>query len=92
MKFDGSSWVSVGNAGFSAGAASSVDLVFGGNGTPYVAYADDDNGNKATVVKYEGSSWVSVGNTGFSSGTVTFLSIALDGSGTPYVAYRNNFV
>ena len=38
MKFDGTNWVNVGNAGFSAGEADYISLAFSPSGQPYVAY------------------------------------------------------
>ena len=81
-------WVTVGSAGFSAGQAQYTSLAIY-NGTPYVAYMDYANSNKATVMKYDAlaGNWVTVGSAGFSAGQAAYISLALDGSGTPYVAY-----
>jgi type IX secretion system substrate protein len=83
-------WQNVGNAGFSAGEAEFTSLAIDGSGTPYVAFKDNGNSKKATVMKYNGSTWVTVGNAGFSAGKAEYTSLAIDGSGTPYVAYRND--
>ena len=81
----------LGSAGFSAGVATYISLGIDFSGTPYVAYADAANGNKATVMKYNGSIWVVVGSGGFSAGAATCISLAVDpGIGTPYVAYQDN--
>src|SRR5207248_2304740 len=84
MKFDGSSWIMVGSAGFSAGGASYTTIAFDGSGTPYVVYQDGGNSNGATVMKFNGSSWVGVGSANFSGGQIGWASIAIY-SGTPYV-------
>jgi Secretion system C-terminal sorting domain len=89
MKYNGSSWVTVGTAGFSAGQAFYTSIAIDGSGTPYVVYQDGGNTNKATVKKYNGSSWVTVGTAGFSLGAAGYTSIAIDGSGTPYVVYSD---
>ena len=81
-------WQNVGNAGFSAGEADYVSLVIDGSGTPYIAYEDGDNSDKATVMKYDGTSWVPVGAPGFSDGAVNNLSLAID-LDTPYIAYSD---
>jgi hypothetical protein len=87
MKYDGSSWQTVGTAGFSPGANGNISLAFSGT-TPYVAFMDGSNGNKATVMKYDGSNWIGLGAASFSAGAATYLSMAIDSS-TPYVAYRD---
>jgi len=87
MKYNGNSWGTVGNAGFSAGLVQNISLGFNGN-TPYVAYQDKSNGNKATVMMYNGSSWVTVGNAGFSAGQANGIVLAFNGN-TPYVVFGN---
>ena len=82
-------WETVGSAGFSAGAASYTSLALDGAGTPYVAYRDGGNSDKATVMKFNGTNWDNVGSPGFSLGTASYTSLAFDGSGTPYVAYQD---
>ena len=91
MKFDGTSWVNVGTANFSAGLAYYISLAFSPSGEPYVAYNDEQfypNG-KATVMKFNGSSWVNVGAAGFSAGVSDFESLAFSPSGEPYVAFED---
>ena len=80
-------WAPVGSAGFSAGIANYTSLSFAPDGTPYVAYRDVGNSNKATVMKYTGSAWapVPVGSTGFSVGAATYTSLSFAPDGTPYV-------
>jgi len=90
MKYDGSSWVNVGSAGFSAGGAGYISLAIDSNNTPYVAYQDNGNGDKATVMKYTGSGatgWEYVGSAGFSTGTADFISFAIAPNNTPYIAF-----
>ncbi len=90
MKYNGTSWVNVGSAGFTPDIAYSTSIAIDGSGTPYLAFEDYATGGKATVMKYDGSAWVTVGSPGFSTGVALFLSLALDGSGTPYLAYQDN--
>jgi hypothetical protein len=86
----GQSWNTLGSAGFSAGEAGNPALAISLAGTPYVAYSDSINSQKATVMKFNGTSWVTVGNAGFSDSIVEGNNwIAIDGGGTPYVAYRD---
>jgi hypothetical protein len=93
MKFDGTNWVYVGNAGLFAGSASYLSLAFSStDGQPYVAYQDQSNLNKATVMKFDGTSWVNVGNAGFSAGEADWTSLAISSSGQPYVAYQDQAI
>lgn len=95
MKYTGAGdtgWELVGSADFSAGGASNISIAINRSGTPYVAYTDEANSSKATVMKYTGngaSGWENVGSAGFSDGGANYTSIAIDGSGTPYVAYED---
>src|ERR1035437_10080442 len=81
-------WVPIGSPKFTGGIASYSTIAIDNSGTPYVAYEDGSNGNKATVMKYDGSNWVTVGSAGFSVGQVWYISIAIDSSGMPYVVYE----
>jgi len=89
--FNGSNWVTLGNAGFSAGTADDVTLGFNPNtNQPYVAFMDGANSNKATVMLYNGSNWVTVGSAGFSDGEVADLGIAFNSSTNEiYVSYTD---
>jgi uncharacterized protein YjdB len=89
MKFDGTNWVNVGNARFSAGVAYFLSLAFSPSGQPYVAYDDFENLNKATVMKFDGTNWVNVGNAGFSAAEADYTSLAFSPSGQPFVAFND---
>ncbi len=80
-------WATVGTAGFSAGEAKNTKLAFAPDGTPYVAYIDAGNANKATVMKYVAGAWTAVGIPGFSSARINYPSLAFSPDGTPYLAY-----
>ncbi|MBK8550561.1 MAG: hypothetical protein IPL53_05650 [Ignavibacteria bacterium] len=81
-------WVNVGTPGFSAGRSTYQSLAFNGS-TPYVAYRDQGNGSRTTVMKFDGSNWLNVGSPGFSAGDSYHQSLAFNGS-TPYVAYQDD--
>ncbi|MGG1633008.1 hypothetical protein [Paenibacillus sp. NRS-1760] len=83
-------WQEVGNTGFSEGRVDYTSL-YVYNGTPYVAYMDGENSDKATVKKYDNvrSDWVMVGSAGFSEGRADYLSLYIAVDGTPYVAYMD---
>ena len=91
MMFNGTNWVNVGNAGFSAGEAFFTSLAFSlSNGQPYVAYSDNGNSSKATVMKFDGTNWMNVGNAGFSAGMAWYTSLAFSPSDSlPYVAFED---
>jgi hypothetical protein len=52
MKFTGTVWDSVGRCGFSAGEVVDLSLVITADGIPVLAYKDDMNSLKATVMKF----------------------------------------
>ena len=87
MKFDGSIWINVGSAGFSAEEAFYTSLAFNPSGQPYVAFYDLGDSGKETVMKFDGTNWVNVGNAGFSAGETDYTSLAFSPSGKPYVTY-----
>jgi hypothetical protein len=58
-------WQNVGTIGFSAGAAQYTSLAFSPGGEAHVAYADDGNSGKSTVMKFYVTKWVNVGTSGF---------------------------
>ncbi len=88
MNLPAPGWTNVGTAGFSAGLAEFQSLAFY-NGEPYVAFQDDTEGDKTTVMKYDGSSWVNVGTAGFSAGIARNQSLIFY-NGEPYVGYRDS--
>jgi len=92
MKFNGTAWVSVGNAnGFSASYAAYTDIAINNTGTPYVVYRDGGNTLKATVMKFNdgANAWETVGSAGFSAGNADYTSIAINSSDDLYVAYKD---
>lgn len=84
---EGGSWSAVGGAGISTGNVSYTSLAFAPDGTPYVAYRDDANSQKVTVMKFSSGAWNPVGSVGFSAGSAGDISLAFAPDGTPYVAY-----
>ena len=94
-KFNGTNWVAVGPdpidfSDYMFGA----DLALDDRGVPYVAFVDQDMGDKVTVIKYNGSSnrWDLVGSRAMSADAVIgngTVRIALDENGIPHVFYVN---
>lgn len=89
MKFNGTAWENVGEAGFSADNAYYTSLAFDSTDTPYIAYKDGSDSDKATVMKFSGNSWVNVSNPGFSADSASYISLAMDSDDIPYVAYMD---
>lgn len=75
---DDGTWVTVGAAGFSAGGVTISSVAFQpSSNQPYVAYQDQENGSKVTVMRFDGANWVKVGAAGFSEGWVSHLYTCL---------------
>ncbi|MCX6247823.1 MAG: T9SS type A sorting domain-containing protein [Bacteroidetes bacterium] len=92
VQFDGYQWIDVGSTGvFSDGSPHSICIAFNpSDGQPYIAYRDEVNSGKASVMKFNGISWINVGSRGFSTGEVDDIRIAFDPSdGQCYVAYQD---
>lgn len=82
-------WSTVGNAGFSSSNTDYNSIVVDSKGTSYVAFQDNANGNRATVMKYDGSNWVTVGNTGFSAGVASWVTLTISASDTLFIAFSD---
>ena len=52
LSYDGSSWVSVGTSGFSAGYSAFTEIMFDTAGHPHLAYVDDSLANRIVVMKF----------------------------------------
>src|ERR1039457_5416801 len=88
MKFNGTSWINVGNpGGFSASATAGTTLVFNASGELYVGFSDNEYADGTSMMKFDGTDWTYVGTPNFSGGTAWPISFALSLSGEPYMAY-----
>lgn len=89
MKFDGTSWIMVGDTSFSIHLSTKPILRFDNLGTPYLAYTDNANFFSVILKKLSGNVWVSVGNLG---STITnggnCFSIAFGPTNNPYLCYE----
>jgi hypothetical protein len=56
-KFDGTSWVPVGNLGFSSGAADYMALAIDKEDVPWIAFRDGAAGQRLTVMRYKPTSY-----------------------------------
>lgn len=88
MRFDGTNWDTIGNAGFTAGIAHHSSFAIGPNGTYYFSYADGNNVSRAAVMMYNGTSWVSIGSS-LSVGECQYSTMRVVND-TPYVAFIDN--
>lgn len=90
MKFDGSNWVAVGNAGFTPDKISEApSIAISSTGEIYVAFKDYDKFNRASLMKFDGSNWNYEGSAGFSNATADYIDLTLK-QDTPVVAYQKN--
>ena len=89
IKYNGTAWVTVGPADFTAGEADNVAIAIDHSGTPYIVYSDAGTADYyATVKKFDGTNWVTVGSAGFSGTLAQFPDIAINSTGIPYVFYQ----
>lgn len=87
-KFNGTTWVTVGIADFTANQVDKTTLAIDAAGTPYIAFFDYGVAYKGSVMKFDGTNWVNVGIPGFTlNGAIGNISIAIDAAGLPYVTY-----
>lgn len=92
MKYNGTTWETVGNAAFFNGGSESFGcLAFGPDGAPYVGMRGygSANGGHASVMKYDGNAWVHVGAANFTETPIDAMFLKFSNSGEPYVAYQS---
>ncbi|EJL73669.1 T9SS type A sorting domain-containing protein [Chryseobacterium populi] len=81
-KFDGTSWIQVGNANFSPGVVQEVAIAVTATGEPYVVASrfENDNFRRNTVYRLDPSNqtWVSFGGDFISDGEATYNDLAID--------------
>jgi hypothetical protein len=86
-KFDGESWVDLGNPDFTPGETDKTVFKVD-QGIPFLGFQDTFNADKATVMKYENNSWELVGDAGFTSDAVGYFVLEVD-NGVPYIAFED---
>ena len=90
QKYDGTNWVTVGSAGFTASPANDPDFVIAGNGTPYFVYRNQSSSNRSFVMSYDGSSWSNVGGAAASPEGAYINRIDVDSANDIYTMFREN--
>jgi len=87
----GMDWRPIDRVGHIDGVAYNPSLAFGPDGTPYLAYRDDDLGGKARVSRYDKAiaGWVSVGAETVSPDDANFGHLAVAPDGALYLAYQD---
>ena len=93
MKYNGSEWSVVGNAGFSRGKALGASLAFKGD-VPYVCFSSyldgvihDDDNRRINVMMFDGQEWLYVGKEIIFDEKCLRPSIAIDSTGAVYIAF-----
>jgi hypothetical protein len=90
MKFNGTTWETVGDPRFSGSEIMYSSIAFDSEDIPYVAYSlNMSNIMKSTVMKFNGTNWETVGTVGFSAGRADYTSIAIDSNNIPYASYKD---
>lgn len=87
--FSHAQWSIVGSAGITGAVANHTKMVVDNNDNPYIAFADNSNGDKLSVKKWNGSSWQNIG-TAISNSSIQYMDISIDQSNNDiYVAYKD---
>lgn len=86
-KFDGASWINVGNA--SANTNFDFSFKIDNNSVPYIAYQNTSNSNRACVKKFNGANWELVGIDGISSNQANYISLDITSQNIPYIVYSD---
>ena len=88
-KFDGTSWISIGQDRFTANDALFSSFALDNNNVPYVIYSDviNDLMPKLNVQKFNGTSWEYVGAPRFSLREAEQCDIDFDANNKPNIVY-----
>ena len=91
MKFNGKRWMTVGNAGFTAGRNGIFypDIKIDGAGIPIVSMQEDDGFERLSAYQYKVGTWQPVGYQHFSKSRSYYNNLAIDKTNTPYVLFED---
>ena len=56
---------------------------------PFIAFSDESNSYKLTVLGFDNTNWVNVGSPGFSEGLIEYTSLAINKDNKLYVAFED---
>jgi len=89
MKFNGTTWRTVGNAGFSEIGADLFFMAISPAGKPFVIYADNQHDYKLQVMMFNGIEWETVSTLGLPEGDGGNPTIAIDRNDSLYLSYSS---
>lgn len=93
MRFSPSSrrWEKTGGGGLSSGAVYMLDLAMGPEGIPYLAFKDDGDSMRVSVLRWEPGSlrWVRVGRKGTTPVDIGEFAFAMGPTGEPYLGFKD---
>lgn len=91
MKFNGTSWDTVGAPGFTPGIAHHSSFNFGHGDTLYYSFADGTatGFSRGAVMMFDGTSWTSIGSN-LTVGECQYSNIAMDSSGNLFFGAIDN--
>lgn len=87
-RFNGTSWINVGNSNFTSSNFSPIDLAIDKNNVPYVAFNNLNANPDITVKKFNGTNWLDVGVPNFYQGSLYPNALAIDSLGVPYITCK----
>lgn len=93
MRFSPSSrrWEKIGGGGLSLGAVYKLDMAMDPAGIPYLAFEDDGDSIRVTVLRWEPDSlrWICVGPKGTTPPDIHEFSLAMSPTGELYLGYKD---
>jgi hypothetical protein len=94
LKYDyaTNSWIQLGDDNSVPCSSVVTDIAVSPQGECYVAFSDDENLGKLSVMKYNGIDWENVGSRGISDYNVSSthaFDLKIAQNGTPYLAYQD---
>jgi hypothetical protein len=101
MKFNGTNWISVGNANFTSSTADMLKMDLDNSGNPFVVFQVNTSvttslsATKLTAMQYNGSAWITIGGPSHSAANVAETALIknpLNGNITEAYMNLNSFL